>query len=99
MSRSPGYRLEQYSILHPAEILIVQASLNGEPDEVTIFKGFSSSLMQATSPDPDVPILAAAAEILTIDRVKSPYRPAQPDYIQRSLTWPEMERLLETDGI
>ena len=39
-------RLEQYTEKRPQEVLIVQIEIEGEPDEIAIFKGFSSSLIQ-----------------------------------------------------
>lgn len=39
-----GERLEKYPAKHPQEVLIVSAEINGELDEIFIFKGCSSSL-------------------------------------------------------
>lgn len=94
MSGSPVHRLEQYTLRRPKEVLLVTAEVEGAPDQVTIFKGFSSSLMRPTAYDPDVPVLPATAKILTIDRLESPYNPDKPRYIQQNLTWRDMEILL-----
>ncbi len=99
MNDSIGRRLERYTIKRPQEVLIVSAEIAGEPDQIAIFKGFSSSLMRPTSCDPDVPVLPAEAQIITIDRVASPYNPDAPRYLQQGLTWENMQQLLEAAGI
>jgi hypothetical protein len=95
MSQSAGKRLEQYTLAHPQEVLLVKAEVDGEPDEVTIFKGFSSSLMRQTSFDPDVPVLPEQAIILSIDRYWSPYNPSQPHPIQEGIRWEDFLPLLD----
>lgn len=99
MTDSMGRRLEQYTIKRPQEVLIVTAQIDGEEDQIAIFKGFSSSLMRPTSFDPDVPVLPPGAEIVAIDRVASPYTPDTPRYIQQGLTWETMESLLAEAGV
>jgi hypothetical protein len=92
-------RLEQYTLKRPQEVLLVNSSSAGEEDQIAIYKGFSSSLVRATAFDPDVPILGESDRILSIDRLRAPYNPATPDYIQQGLTWEEMESLLQELGI
>lgn len=92
-------RLEVYTIKRPQEVLLVMIENEGQTDEIAIFKGFSSSLMQPTNPDPDIPVISEQAVITRIDRLKSPYNPNQPNYLQQGLTFEEMERLLEELGI
>ena len=99
MNRPIAFRLEQYTLKRPQEVLLVSAEIAGEPDEIMIFKGFSSSLMRSTAYDPDVSMLPEAAKIVAIDRLVAPYRPEQPQYIQQGLTWKEMQDLLETVGL
>ena len=99
MTISVVKRLEQYTIKFPQEVLIVNVEVEGEGDQIAIFKGFSSSLMRPTAFDPDVPILPESANILTIDRVKSPYNPENPQYIQSGLTWNMMQLLLAKTGL
>jgi len=96
---TPIFRLEQYSLKHPQEVLLVKAAVNSIPDEIMIFKGFSSSLVHPTAFDPDVPILPAYAEIIQIDRAYSPYNPDDPHYIQQGLTWDMMQSLLKEVGV
>ena len=99
MTDSIGRRLEQYTIKRPQEVLIVTAEIAGEEDQIAIFKGFSSSLMRPTSFDPDVPVLPAEAQVITIDRLASPYNPDAPRYLQQGLTWESMEKLLLDAGV
>jgi hypothetical protein len=47
-------RLEQYTTKRPQEVLLVKIEIDGELDEIAIFKGFSSSLMRPTAFDPDI---------------------------------------------
>jgi hypothetical protein len=96
---SIGHRLEQYTIKRPQEVLIVQAEIEGESDEVTIFKGFSSSLVRPTAFDPEVPILPEDAKIIAIDRLKSPYTPKSPVYLDQGMTWEQMQVLLSQVGV
>lgn len=96
---SIGKRLEQYTLKRPQEVLIVKVEMDGEEDEVVIFKGFSSSLVRPTAFDPDVPVLPATAKIVAIDRVASPYTPENPSYLQQALTLEQMEQLLAEVGV
>ncbi|MBD1862531.1 MULTISPECIES: hypothetical protein [Trichocoleus] len=96
---SIGYRLEQYTTKRPQEVLIVHAEVEEEPDEITIFKGFSSSLVRPTAFDPEVPMLPEGAKIVAIDRLKSPYTPQSPVYLAQGLTWGQMQVLLSQVGV
>lgn len=86
-------QLEQYTAHYP-EVLIVTAEIDGEEDQIIIFKGFSSSLMRPTNFDPEIPVLPENAKIIAIDRAVSPYNPNNPCYIERGLTWEKMKQLL-----
>lgn len=99
MAISVGFRLEQYTVQFPHEILLVNIEVNGQPDQIAIFKGFSSSLMCPTASDPEVPMIPTEAKIMGIDRLHGPYNPNSPRYIQRDLTWGEFERLLIQTGL
>jgi hypothetical protein len=96
---SIGYRLEQYTIRHPQEVLLVTADIDGEVDEVTIFKGFSSSLVRPTASDPDVPVLPDGARIVSIDRIRSPYDARSPQYIERGISLDDMLAYLRDAGV
>jgi hypothetical protein len=99
MERLPIQRLEEYTIKRPNEVLLLVASLEGDREEVTVFRGFSSSLTRPTAFDPDVPILPSNSQIESIDRLRSPYNPQAPVYIQQGLTWAEMDSLLQALGL
>lgn len=97
--KSIGYRLEQYTLKRPQEVLLVTAEIDGEADEIAIFRGFSSSLVRATAFDPDIPMLPETAKILTVDRLYAPYNPAAPRYIQQGLTPEAIQKLLDEVGV
>lgn len=96
---SIGQRLEQYTIKRPNEVLLVSVEIAGQPDQIAIFKGFSSSLMNPTSFDPDVPVIPNDVKIEAIDRLESPYNPNSPRYLQQGLTWATFEPLLKAAGV
>ena len=92
-------QLEQYTLKRKQEVLLITAQIGGEPEQVMVFKGFSSSLTRQTAFDPDVPVLPENAVIVQIDRLKSPYLPDQPQYIQTGLDWEQMRSLLGELGV
>lgn len=96
---SLGQRLEKYTIKRPNEVLLLWVEIDGQPDQIAIFKGFSSSLMNPTSFDPDVPVIPDNAKIQVIDRLESPYNPNSPRYIQQGMTWETFEPLLKAAGV
>lgn len=96
---NPLRRLEQYTQKRPSEVLLVTAEVAGAPDQVMVFKGFSSSLMRQTEFDPDIPVLPENAAIVQIDRLKSPYVPEQPVYLEQGLSWAQMEVYLTQLGL
>lgn len=98
-SNSVGKRLEQYTTKRSQEVLLVTVEIAGEQDKIAIFKGFSSSLMRPTAFDPDVQVLSERANIISIDRVASPYDPQSPRYIQQGLTWATIQPLLLEVGV
>ncbi|WGV27465.1 hypothetical protein [Halotia branconii] len=99
MNNSIGKRLEQYTTKRPQEVLLVTVEIADEQDQVVIFKGFSSSLMYPTAFDPDVPVIPDEAIIISVDRIASPYNPEAPRYIQKGLTWEDMQALLLEVGV
>lgn len=96
---SVGHRLEQYTLQHPQEVLIVKADIAGEEDEIAIFRGFSSSLMRPTAFDIDVPVLPEEAIVLAIDRLQGPYDPANPQYLEQGLSWADFLLVLSKLGL
>ena len=100
MVKPMSWRLEQYTIKHQEEVLMVNLETSsGEEDIVLIYNGFSGSLVHSTTYDPDVPVIADDTTIVSIDRLASPYNPAEPQYIQQGLTLPDIEKLLLDSGI
>ncbi len=99
MADSIARRLEEYTIARSHEVLIVKAEIDGEFDEIAIFKGFSSSLVRSTAFDPDVPVLPETAKIVSVDRLYSPYNPNNPRYIQQGLSLETMRSLLSEAGV
>lgn len=99
MSDSIGRRLEKYTEKRPYEVLLVNVQIGEVEDQIAIFRGFSSSLMNPTASDPDLPVLPENAKIVSIDRIASPYNPAEPRYIQKELTSESMETLLLEVGV
>lgn len=99
MNNSIGQRLERYTAKRTKEVLIVTAEIAGEPEQIAIFKGYSSSLTRPTASDPDVPVLPDSANIISIDRVESPYNPQAPRYLQQGLTRETIQPLLLEAGV
>lgn len=92
-------RLESYTLQCPQEVLIVSANIDGEDDSVVVFRGFSSSLMRPTAYDPEVPTLPQNALIYKIDRLKGPYQPESPQYIEEGITLETFLARLESLGL
>lgn len=99
MPRAAGSRLEQYTLKRPHEVLLVSARIEGQVDQIAIFKGYSSSLTQATAFDPDVPVLPDQATILSIDRLQGPFNPQDPHYLQQDISWEAFQSLLMAAGV
>ena len=99
MNHNIAHRLEQYTIKRPNQVLIVKVVIDEQPDEIAIFKGFSSSLMKPTAFNPDIPVLPETARIVSVDILASPYNPEAPIYIKQGLTREEMQSLLTEVGL
>jgi hypothetical protein len=89
-----GQKLEQYTLSHPLEVLIVTIEVEENQEQIVIYRGFSSSLTSQTAFDPDIPVIPPDAKIISIDRSLAPYQPNAPTYVQQGLTWEQMENLL-----
>ncbi|MBE7386143.1 MAG: hypothetical protein F6J95_032735 [Leptolyngbya sp. SIO1E4] len=83
----PIHRLEQYTLRFPEEVLLVSAVVDAEEDYVVVFRGFSSSLARPTAFDPEIPVLPADAVIEVIDRLRGPYTPDNPQYLEQGIPW------------
>lgn len=99
MAASLGTRLEQYTVKRPQEVLLVTAEIEGELDQIVIFRGFSSSLVRPTAFDPDVPVLPADAKVMAIDRLQGPYTPNNPRYIEQNLSLEAVQAHLAAVGV
>ncbi|URR34498.1 hypothetical protein NBE99_07510 [Thermosynechococcus sp. HN-54] len=84
--------LEAYSRAHPQEVLLVEAQVGEREEVMLIFKGVSSSLTGATVPDADVPLLPEEALIVAVDRLRSPYTPSAPVYLERGIAWEDFQQ-------
>ena len=94
MAISIEKQLEQYTLQHPQEVLLVTAVIDGEADEILIFRGFTSSLVRPTAADPDIPVLPDSAVDIIIDRIAGPYQPDCPEYLERQIHWHEFSQRL-----
>jgi hypothetical protein len=95
----PIQRLEHYTFRFPEEVLMVNAQVNGEADVVVVFRGFSSSLVNPTAADPEIPVLPLAAVIESVDRLQGPYTPDHPQYLERNIPWEEFSDRLTQLGL
>lgn len=91
---SPLTRLERYTEQRRQEVLLVKMRVGEEMDEILVFKGFSSSLVRSTDFDPDVDVWPENAEIVAIARLKAPYDPQNPQYLEPELTWAAIQERL-----
>ena len=85
-------QLEAYSVERPNEVLLVQAVIDGVPDEIVVFRGYSSSTVRPTAADLNVPVLPEGGEIVSIARLKAPYNPQSPDEIEVDIPWDEFSQ-------
>ena len=92
-------QLEQYTLKYPQEVLLVEATIDGEFDQIVVFKGFSSSLVRPTAFDPEVPVLPSHSIITRIDRLKGPYRPNSNHYIEKGLSLEQFASRLSAEGL
>jgi hypothetical protein len=92
-------RLENYTLKFPQELLMVHAQVDEEADIVLVFKGFSSALMRPTASDPEVSVLPENALIHWIDRLKGPYNPGAPEYLEQEISPEAFTRKLVALGL
>ncbi len=88
-------QLEDYTTNHKNEALVITIVVEDREEQLIVFRGFTSSLSQGTPADPEEPVIPKGAEIKSIDRVKAPYNPQNPEYIDRGLSWSEFQLLLQ----
>ena len=85
----PIEQLEQYTANQVDEVLLVQAKVQGLADEILVFRGYSSSIVRPTAADLNVPVLPEGGEIVSISRLKAPFTPHAPNFIEDGLSWDE----------
>ena len=79
-------RLEALSAQHHNWVLRCRGHLNnGEPFELIMFRGFSSSTSHSTTADADVPLLQAGDQLETIEILKAPLQPGVEHLLQSAL--------------
>jgi hypothetical protein len=78
-------QLEELSRSRPDRLLRLQGSCDGEPMEVLIFRGFSSSTTHPTAFDPDQSVLPSGASLQAAHLLQGPLDPAQ----ERRLAGPQ----------
>lgn len=92
----PIEQLEAYTVDRPNEVLLVNATIEGEADEIVVFRGYSSSTVRPTAADLNVPVLPDDGEIISVSRLKAPYNPQSPHVIEANISWNEFwERYLQ----
>ena len=72
----PIAELEAQSRSRPDRVLRLRGQLAGEPYELLIFRGFSSSTTHPTGSDPDQPVLPADVLIEAAELLAGPLNPA-----------------------
>ena len=55
--------------------------------------------MRPTAADPSEPVLPASAIIESVDRMKAPYNPDNPVYIEENIAWADFAARLAADGL
>ncbi|KAI3976473.1 hypothetical protein MKX01_008331 [Papaver californicum] len=80
-----------------SEALLVTATVDGQEEEILIFKvsHMEKGITYRTSPDPSRSILPERAVIKSIDRIRGPFDPSNIEYIDKGLTLEIFERRLE----
>ncbi len=99
MPNQAEFRLGQYTLMRPQEVLLVKAEVAGELDQIAFFKGYASSLTRPTAFDPDLPVLPDEATILAIDRLEGPFDPNHPRYLEQAISWEAFQALLAAIGV
>ena len=69
--------LEERSRQHPNRVVRLTGTLEAEPCELLIFRGFSSSTTHPTSFDPDAPVLPDGAVLERAELLEGPLQPDQ----------------------
>lgn len=91
-------RLEDLSAHHHNWVLRCRGQLaSGEPFELIMFRGFSSSTSHSTTVDADVPLLQAGDQLETIEILKAPLQPGVEHVLQSAMAPEAFWQTLTTD--
>ena len=79
----PLQRLERLSASQPGWVLRCRGRLAcGEPFELIVFRGFSSSTSHGTTADADAPLLKAGDQLETVEILKAPLQAGREQVLQ-----------------
>ena len=70
-------QLEERTRLQPERVVRLQGTVNGEPFELLIFRGFSSSTTHPTAFDPDASVLPDGTQLERAELLQGPLNPAE----------------------
>ena len=91
-------RLENISSYHHDWLLRCHGRLaGGQPFELIVFRGFSSSTSHSTTADADVPLLKAGDQLETIEILKAPLEPGVEHVLQPAMTPEQFWQALAAD--
>jgi len=91
-------RLEDLSARHHNWVLRCRGQLaGGDPFELILFRGFSSSTSHSTATDADMPLLGAGDRLETIEILKAPLQPEVEQVLQPAMTPETFWQTLATD--
>ena len=69
-------QLEERSRLEPDRVVRLRGSVDGEPFELLIFRGFSSSTTHPTAFDPDASVLPPETRLEQAELLQGPLNPS-----------------------
>lgn len=69
-------QLEERSRLEPDRVVRLRGSVDGEPFELLIFRGFSSSTTHPTAFDPDASVLPPKTRLEQAELLQGPLNPS-----------------------
>ena len=70
-------QLEERSRQEPERVVRLMGTVEGEPFELLIFRGFSSSTTHPTAFDPDASVLPAGTQLEQADVLQGPLNPTE----------------------
>ena len=71
------HQLEERSRLDPDRVVRLTGSVDREPFELLIFRGFSSSTTHPTAFDPDASVLPTATRLVQAELLQGPLNPSE----------------------